>query len=346
VSPVRPLHVEYVVTDAEAVGDAVAFVVDTLADPFALALVVGNALLAGAVVAVYLRYRPLGADLAVVRETMAGYRDLLPWLLRISLGMPLVGAGFAGYYFSPAVAVEARLLQVAVGFLLLFGLATRAVAAAGVVAYLAVLPTHPRLLLAGEYVGGLLAVVLLGGGRPSADQVLQRVAATPGTFYGRLDPVEGVASRFRAAVDPYRRLLPTLVRATLGLQFVYLGLVEKLANPGLGLAVVSKYDLTAVVPVDPGLWVVGAGLAEVAVGLALLAGLFTRATAGVAFALFTTTLFALPDDPVVAHLSLYGLVSVLVVTGAGPHSLDEYLRGPAGEDDAEESGAAATVTSA
>jgi uncharacterized membrane protein YphA (DoxX/SURF4 family) len=328
-----PLHVEYVVTDPAEVGDAVAFVARVLADPLHLALVVGTAVAVAVAVTGYLRYRPFRADVAVLRRTLAGYDDLLPWLLRISLGMPLVAAGFAGYYFSPAVAVQARPLFVGLGFLLLFGLATRAVAAAALGAYLVALPAHPRLLLAGEFVGGLLAVILLGGGRPSADQVLQQVTEAPDTTYGRVDPVHAVASRFQAAVTPYRRLLPTLVRASLGLQFVYLGVVEKLANPGAGLAVVAKYDLTAVVPVAPGLWVVGAGLAEVAVGVALLAGLFTRATAGVAFALFTLTLFALPDDPVVAHLSLYGLVSVLVVTGGGPYSLDERLwRHPTGDD--------------
>jgi uncharacterized membrane protein YphA (DoxX/SURF4 family) len=263
----------------------------------------------------------------VVRETLGSYADLVPWLLRISLGMPLVAAGFVGYYFSPVVEVSARLLFVPVGFMLLFGLATRVVALVAVLAYLVALPANPRMLLAGEFVGGLLAVALLGPGRPSADQVLQRVAAAPGTAYGRFDPVHGLADRVQAALAPYRPLVPTLVRATLGLQFVYLGLVEKLLDPGPALAVVGRYDLTAVVAVDPGLWVLGAGLAEVAVGVALLAGLFTRAAAGVAFTLFTLTLFALPDDPVVAHLSLYGLVSVVLITGAGPYSLDGRLWG-------------------
>ena len=45
----------------------------------------------------------------------------------------------------------------------------------------------------------------------------------------------------------------------------------------------------------------------------------------VAFGLFTTTLFGLPDDPVVAHISLFGLVSALLITGAGPYSVDAWL---------------------
>lgn len=343
-APLVPLHVDYVAEDAEAVADALEFVFDVLSDPLHAALVGATGLVALLVVAAYVRVRPFRADLGALRAALLDYRDLLPWLLRISLGMPLVGAGFAGYYFSPAVHVQARLLFVALGFLLLFGLATRFAAAVGVIAFLAALPAHPRLLLAGEFVGGLLAVVLLGSGRPSADHVLQQVATTPGTAYGRFDPVQDVARWFQDRVTPYRPLLPALVRATLGLQFVFLGVVEKLLNPGAGIAVVEKYGLTRVVPVDAGLWVVGAGLAEVAVGLALLVGVLTRAVAGVAFLLFTLTLFALPDDPVLAHLSLYGLVSVLIVTGGGPHSLDVRLRSAgAGEEREDERGVSATT---
>jgi uncharacterized membrane protein YphA (DoxX/SURF4 family) len=104
-----------------------------------------------------------------------------------------------------------------------------------------------------------------------------------------------------------------------------LGIWEKLANPGPALAVVEKYGLTQVVPVDPRLWVVGAGLTELAVGVFLFVGLFTHATAAVAFVVLTTTLFGLPDDPVLAHVTLFGLSSALFVTGGGPLSLDERL---------------------
>jgi len=44
------------------------------------------------------------------------------------------------------------------------------------------------------------------------------------------------------------------------------GLIEKLADPGRALLVVEKYDPFNGRPVDPGLWVVGAGVTEIAVG--------------------------------------------------------------------------------
>lgn len=329
-------HVDYVVEDGES-ADALAFLVRTLTDPLNAALVgtAGAGTVAAALV--YLRVRPARRDVDVLREALASYADLVPWLLRLSVGLPLVGAGFLGYYFSPAVTEPAafglpfggvvlRLFGVTVGFLLLFGLATRIVAAVALASYLIGLAFEPELLLAFEFVPGFLAIVLVGAGRPSADHVLARLAATEGTLYARIDPVyAALAVPFERAVEPYRSLVPTIVRVGLGFAFVYLGLVQKLMSPGEALAVVEKYALTTVVPVDAALWVVGAGLAEIAVGLAILVGAFTRAAAGVAFLLFTLTLFGLPDDPVLAHVSLFGLVSALLVTGAGPFAVDDAL---------------------
>ena len=69
----------------------------------------------------------------------------------------------------------------------------------------------------------------------------------------------------------------------------------------------------------------GAIAVEGALGLAILAGLFTRPAAMLAFAVLTLTLFGLPDDPVVAHVGLFGLSSVLVCLGGGRWSLDDRV---------------------
>ena len=319
-------HVDYVVDeDSESISAAIQFVVETVSDPMNAVLLATGAIGLTGLLAGWIIIKPFPRDIAEFRAAMREYTDLVPWLLRISIGLPLVGAGFAGYYFSPSVSIEARLLQIGIGFLLLFGLATRAVAALGLIAYIVGLIADPRVLLANEFVGGFLAIVLVGAGQPSADDVLQRVAVADGTIYGRIDPIYQIVVWFKNFVDPYQVYLPTLLRASLGLNFIYLGLVQKLLSPQSALAVVEKYDLTAVVPAPPELWVVGAGLTEIAVGIVLLLGFFTRGFSLVAFLLFTTTLFGLPDDPVLAHLSLYGLVSVLLITGSGPLAVDNQF---------------------
>jgi len=325
-SGVAAAHVEYV-TDAEN-GDPIAFLSAALSDPVVVLALGAGGVGVIATMAGYIRVRPLRNDVAAIRRALVDYTDLLPWLLRLSIGLPMVGAGFAGYLFTPLVtaadtAVPVRLFGVAVGFALLFGLATRLVAGIALASYLVLLPLHPSMFFAFEYVAGLLAIVLVGGGRPSADHVIARLAANKETEYSRFDPFHrSVAVPVGELIDPYRRFVPTVVRVGMGIVFMYLALAEKLLTPGKALAVVEQYGLSTLLPVPPELWILGAALTELFLGLLLVFGLFTRAASSAAFVVFTTTLFGLADDPVLAHISLFGLVSVLLVTGAGPLSID------------------------
>lgn len=318
-SPVAA-HVDYV-TDAGDPGSPAELFRAVFTDPVALALLAAGLVAGLAVVVGYLRFARAIPDVDVARRTLQSYRPYLPWMLRLGIGLSLVGAGFSGYLFSPNVPADARLLQVTLGFLLLFGLATRIVAAAGLGAYLFALAGDSTLLLAGEYVAGFLAIILVGPGQPSADMLLRRLVVTDGTLASRLRGVPTAGGLLaRAGVDS--RGVPLVLRAFVGLNFLYLGVVQKWLQPGEAAAVVAKYDLTAVVPVSPELWVFGAGLVEAVVGAALLAGVFTRGAAAVGFLALTTTLFGLPDDPVLAHVTLFGLLSAILVTGAGRYSLD------------------------
>lgn len=129
----------------------------------------------------------------------------------------------------------------------------------------------------------------------------------------------------------YDDFVPLVVRLGLGGAFAASGIVDKLLIHDQALAAVERYELTAVVPVAAELWVVGAFLVETALGLAIILGVMTRASAVVGFAVLTLAMFALPDDPVIAHVGLFGLCSVLVVLGAGRWSIDRLVLAPLGE---------------
>lgn len=329
VSGIASGHVRYVTTTDEA-GEGVAFLMETLTTPLT-ALALGGGTAAALVSAIaYLQLRPFPRDVSVFRETMRGYSDLVPWLLRLGFGLPLVGSGFAGYFFNPIVdpigaAGVVRILQIGMGFALLFGFATRLVAVGGLVLFLLSILFEPLLLFSLEWVPGLLAIGLLGGGRPSADQTLARVATAEGTVYGRIDPVHRLSGFVNRLLDPFRKYLPVIVRVGMGVSFASLGIGEKLLAPQMGLNVVEKYNLTAVVPVPAETWVLGAGFSELILGLLLILGLFTRASAMMALFVFTLTLFGIPDDPVLAHIGLFSLASALLITGAGPWALDNRV---------------------
>lgn len=325
-------HVEYVVNDSGETLDPIQFLIDVLSDPLNAGLMTaGGVMTVGTLIGYLYVYESAPLDIAVLRESLTEDAAFLPWLLRLSVGLPLVGAGFTGYFISPAVvvptdpviAVPTRLFLIGIGFVLLFGIATRAAATIGLLAYVGVtLVVTPQLLMASEYLGGFLAIVLLGAGQPSVDRLLERLAETEDTRYRRLTPMRTLTDRVGGHLDSYAVYTPTILRLGLGFNFVYTGLFDKLLQPAQALAVVDRYDLTSVVPVDPGLWVVGAGTTELALGVALIVGLFTRGVAAIAFGTFTLTLFALPDDPVLAHISLFGLTTALLITGSGRIALD------------------------
>jgi uncharacterized membrane protein YphA (DoxX/SURF4 family) len=325
-------HVEYVVNESGKPLDPVEFLVSVLSEPVNLALFgTGGVIAVGGLVGYLYTYESAPRDIDYLREMLTADADFLPWLLRLSIGLPLVGAGFAGYFISPAVMISAdpvislvtRLFLVGIGFTLLYGIATRLVAAVGLAAYVTVaILVAPEILLASEYFGGFLAIILMGSGRPSVDHLLFRLREEKATLYGGLTPLHDLIGMVDRHLGPYEIYTPTVLRVGLGINFVYTGLFDKLLQPSKALAVVEKYDLTAVVPVDPGMWVIGAGMTELTLGIGLILGIFTRGLATVAFGVFTLTLFALPDDPVLAHISLFGLTTALLITGSGRFALD------------------------
>lgn len=318
-------HVDYV---AEGDGPAMTIVQllqHVLADPLNLGLLTVGGVGILLAMYTYIRVAHNIPDINVLRRTMMSYRPYLPWLLRISLGFPLVGAGFSGYMFSPSVGISARLLLVPLGFLLLFGLGVRIVAAIGLLTYIWAVVQDPSALLAFEFFGGFIAIMLLGSGQPSADFALRRLIITDGTYLSRLRPIHGLAEQWLEQIGATRDFGAVAIRVTLGMTFIGLGITQKWLAPSAALTVVDKYGLTGVVPVSPEMWVFSAGLLEVFLGALLIVGMFTRGAAGAAFFVFTLSLFGLPDDPVLAHLSLFGLASALLITGAGPYSVDNNI---------------------
>lgn len=316
-------HVDYV-TDPEGSADPIAFLLDALGSPGAVPLLVVGALLTGALVLAWARWRPLEAARTRFVERAEGYREYLPWIVRLSVGLVLLGSGVSRVLFLPNVDVAgwAALALTATGFLLLLGLAVRPAAVVALGLYAVTLVANPELVMMLDVAGALGVVALLGPGRPSLDDLLR--AAFPRGPGAR-------AATENLGRGRYDDLVPLLVRLGLGGAFVASGIADKLLIYDQALAAVNKYELTSVVPVASELWVLGAIVIETALGLAIMAGVLTRFSAAIGFAVLTVALFAIPDDPVIAHVGLFGLTSLLVITGAGRWSADRSILGPIGE---------------
>jgi uncharacterized membrane protein YphA (DoxX/SURF4 family) len=315
-------HVDYV-TDPSTSPDPFGFLFETLADAGALGLFFAGAATVVAATLVWARWRPMEEPRLRFIERARSYAEYLPWIARLSVGLVLIGAGLARVSFMPTLEAGGlfALLLTATGFLLLLGFVVRPAALVALGAWLLTLVSHPELVMMLDVAGALGVAAILGPGRPSLDDLLH--AAFPRGPGARTATVN-------LAHDRYDDLVPLLVRLGLGGAFVASGIVDKLVIYDQALAAVDRYGLTSIAPIAPELWVVGAAIVETALGGAILLGVMTRFSAIVGFAVLTLALFALPDDPVIAHVALFGLSSMLVVLGGGRWSLDRVVLAPMG----------------
>ena len=314
--PIAP-HVDYV-TEPGSSADPVGFVLDALAMPGTVLLLAVGAVAVLVAVLAWARWRPLDAVRDRFVHRAETYGEYLPWIVRLSVGLVLIGSGLSRALFMPTIDAGGfvALLLSATGFLLLLGFAVRPAALVALGGYLVTFVFHPELVMMLDVAGGLAVAVLLGPGRPSLDDLLR--AAAPGAPGARAATEDLGSGR----IDD---LVPLVVRLGLGGAFAASGIVDKLFIHDQALAAVERYGLTSLVPVAPELWVLGAAIVETALGIAIMLGVLTRASAVLGFAVLTLALFGLPDDPVIAHVGLFGLCSVLVITGAGRWSLDRAV---------------------
>ena len=317
------LHVDYV-TEPEPSPDPIGFLLDTLAQPATIPLLMAGFIVVALAVLAWAWWRPFEEARVRFVGRAETYREYLPWIVRLSAGLVLIGAGLSRVLFEPRIEAPplAAFLLTAIGFLLLLGLAVRPAALVGLAAFAVGLVFQPKLVMMLDVAGALGVAAVLGPGRPSRDDMLR--AAFP-----RGPGAKAATDDF--AAGHYDDFVPLLVRLGLGGAFAASGIVDKLVIYDQALEAVHKYGLTEVVPVTPQMWVVGASATETALGVAVILGVMTRFSAIVAFIVLTLALFALPDDPVIAHVALFGLSSALVVLGGGRWSIDRALLQPRGE---------------
>lgn len=316
-------HVDYV-TDPGGSPDPIGFLLEALGQPGSVLLLLVGMVAGVVAVLAWARWRPMEEARARFVDRAAGYTEYLPWIVRLSVGLVLIGSGLSRVQFMPTLDAGGlvALLLTATGFLLLLGFAVRPAALVALAAYAVAVLGHPELVMMLDIAGGLGVAAILGPGRPSLDDLLR--AAFPRGPGAR-------AATVNLAREGYDDLVPLVVRLGLGGAFAASGIVDKLLIYDQALAAVDRYQLTAVVPVTPELWVVGAIMVETALGAAIMLGVLTRVSAIVGFVVLTLALFALPDDPVIAHVGLFGLSSVLVILGGGRWSLDRLVLAPAAE---------------
>ncbi len=254
----------------------------------------------------YFRSRPRSQRfLSKVREKLASYYELLPWMARLSLGILFLGAGTLNAFISPVLLATPLIAftEIVLGFLLLAGfLITPALIVAIALFFFGFI--HSSYLIGNVDILALAtALLLLGSKRPGLDDML------------------GIGKN---NTSKYQRYAPLVLRLGLGSAFIFLAMYEKFLNPHDSELVVQTYNLARAIPISPALWVLGAGLVEFLLGVLLILGFEVRLVSVVSFIVISLSFFYFKES-VYSHVTLFGALSMLVVTGAGIYSLDSYI---------------------
>ena len=231
------------------------------------------------------------------------YRNYIPWIIRLSLGILLIGMATGGHFISPVLAGNEFLLfiQILIGFFLMAGLLVEISALVVVVLYVVALWTDPYMIGSMDVAGMALSLLLLDGRRPGVDEIV------------------GIPDFFTTAWS--KTVVPVVMRVGIGVSLIYLAIVEKILNPHLSEYVVEVTKLIDVIPVSSAMWTFSAGIIELFLGILLVIGYKTRLVSVVAIVVLSLSFFYFGED-VSSHITLFGTLSAVFILGAGAWSLD------------------------
>lgn len=234
------------------------------------------------------------------------YDKFVPWMLRLSLGIALIGAGTEGALISPLIPQmqAASFLQVLTGFFILAGFLLAPAVLVALALYVVALVIEPYSIGNLDFLALALALLAYADNRPGVDHLF------------------GIP--FTIRLKSLSRYIPLMLRAGIGFAMIYLALFEKFLNPHTSASIVETYRLTSVIAVTPAMWVFAVGAIELVVGLCLLLGFWTRTVSIITFFILSLTFFYFGED-VYSHVTLFGTLSALVALGGGALSLDAWI---------------------
>lgn len=302
-------HVGYVIDKTsfeKAKGIDFSFLLNALKDPNNIAIII---ITIATIMLLYLLAHKnfyIEKEIKHIEKYASSYEDLVPWILRLSLGIALIGASSATVLISPLLETNAAiaLLELVFGFLILFGAFIEIVAVTVSLLFIVGVFAEPSLLGNLEFLGAAISLILIGNPRPGFDHIVGIKMF--------------VSEKLRRAYIP-------ILRISIGATMVFLAVYEKLLNPHASELVVKQYNLTSALAISPEMWVFSVGIIEFIIGLFLILGFKTRLASMIAFLVLVVTFFYFKED-VYSHVTLFGVLSVLFITGGGKWSLDRVLK--------------------
>lgn len=245
-------------------------------------------------------------ELKRIADKANSYTVFIPWMLRLSLGIALIGSGTAMHFISPALAHMPAFatIQVFLGFMIMAGFLVVPAAFVAIILYGIAVTTDWYLIGNLDFFAIALSLIVLDNERPGIDDLLGLPKISP--------------------LHKLRPYVPLILRCGIGIAMMFLAVYEKLLNPHLSALIVENFNLQNVMPVSPEMWVLSTGIIEFIIGLTLALGAYTRLASAIAFAVLSLSFFYFGED-VASHITLFGILAVLFITQGGKVSVDRKI---------------------
>jgi uncharacterized membrane protein YphA (DoxX/SURF4 family) len=301
-------HVRYIATDSGQLYYAepdFALFLSPLTNPiYVIAVMITLAVVIG--LYYYLEYNKFfhkwAEHMAHVGES---YKQFIPWITRLSLGIILIGGATNNFLISPVLDTSyawMSILQLVIGFFLMAGFMTGFSAIVALVLFIYALVYEPYLIGSFDILALILSLFALDSRRPGGDDVL----SIPDFLH----------------IKRLRKYLPTILRMGIGIGMIYLAVVDKILTPERAALVVENTGLAEVIPISPIMWAFSVGMIELAVGLMLFIGWKTRLAAVVALIILSMSFFYFRED-ITSHVTLFGTLSTVFILGVGKLGIDK-----------------------
>jgi hypothetical protein len=265
--------------------------------------------------------RPILPGPEALGATTAGFARfyaLVPLILGVHVGVPLLVQGIKGQLFSPNNVLTGPwiywlgVMQIGIALSLLYGGLARLGGAMLCLLWLigaGVVGLEPMLENA-HYLGFGAFFLLTGRGRYAVDRLL----------FPRLEPTPAHA----------RLAMPSL-RIGMGLGLTVVAFTEKLANPDLARAFLQIHPINFTkwlhIPMSDDTFMLCAGSSELLIGLCLLFGIFPRLIVASMWLLINMSLTVFSWIELVGHLPIYGVMAVLLVWTSEEKDQQQWIDG-------------------
>jgi len=301
-------HVRYIATDAEQAAFSAtdfALLLSPLQEPKYIVMIIATLII---VISAYWfcdhnKYIHRWTEhMAMIGDS---YKQFIPWITRLSLGIILIGGATNGFLISPVLDTPfawLNVIQLVIGFFLMAGFMTGLSAIIALALFIYALTFDPYLIGSFDILALILSLFVLDSRRPGVDDIV------------------GIPDFLH--IKKLRSYLPTILRMGIGIGMAYLAIVEKILTPQLAALVAENTGLVDVIPVSAMMWAFSAGIIELIVGLMLIVGFKTRLAAVAALLILSMSFFYFGED-VVSHVTLFGTLSAVFILGVGKFGIDK-----------------------